>query len=159
MKYHADRYHVNLRQKNTNVCHSFKQIPTFISESPKHKYQEVHSYNKIEIENKSLPKGMITFGQVGQHQMGGFIKMKQRTSLEDFDNSSLNQSPCKSRGVTADEKLTNLLHNAVRLPYNVKPSSSTNIPPICRINVHSTREIMDIPRHPPLYPRVTVRFT
>ena len=87
------------------------------------------------------------------------MKMKQLTSLEDFDADS-RRSNNGSRGVAIDERLNNFLQTSVRPNRSMKPSSMTNISaPLCKTQVISIREIPNFPGHyPPLKKHVTVRF-
>lgn len=167
----ADKYHVNLRQKNPNTYHSYREIAPVVKEiSMKQQHQpkpiqhqfppEIHGLQRMDSENQFAKTGFVSYGDfVRQNsQKQGFMRMKQLTSLEDFDADSKRSNG--SRGVAIDERLNNFLQNSVRPARSMKPSSSTNISiPMCRTQVVSFKEMPNVPpQYPPLKRHVTVRF-
>lgn len=91
-------------------------------------------------------------------QKQGLIKMKQLTSLEDFDADTRKSS--NSKGVAFDPKLNSFLQGTVKDSKRIKPCSSTSINvPFCRTQVVSVRDVTELPaQYPPLRKNVTVRF-
>ena len=168
LKYLADKYHVNLRQKNPNNYQSVREVAP-VHQEIGHKHvtalqfkPEMQSLNRQESENQFRQTGFVSYGDFvrDSSQKGGFMKMKQMTSLDDFDADS-RRSNNGSRGVAVDERLNAFLQNSVRSSRSMKPSSMTNISaPLCRTQIVSIREMPNVPlpHYPPLKKHVTVRF-
>jgi hypothetical protein len=165
LKYQADLYHVNLRQKNTNVAQTIRpQMTPLVQHASKvHFPAEIHSLTRVENENKSQRGGFVSFKNfVADDKIGGqFMKIKQMTSLDDFDADSHKAESSNSRGVAVNPKLNDFIQTTVKQDRFARPISSANmIPIICRSNtVVSSQEIPFLPHHPPLYRHVTVRYS
>ena len=101
LKFVSDKYHVKLRQKNTDVAQMQSMAPT-INHSATIKvgfHGDVHSLKRIDSENNLFPQGFVSYrdfsttmqSKPAQPKINGpyMMKMKQMTSLEDFDATSV----------------------------------------------------------------------
>ena len=111
LKYQSDLFHVNLRQKNTNVAPSSSQsiqsaTKTKPSQSIHVKFQaQPQSLKRVDSENKIHSKGFVSFKEFTAPESKEkphhhhLIKMKPLTSLDGFDSSSVKANSSRSKGV------------------------------------------------------------
>ena len=60
----ADKYHVKLRQKNTNVVQMQQPMAPIINQSARVKvgfHEDVHSLKRIDSENNLVQKGFVSY--------------------------------------------------------------------------------------------------
>jgi len=127
LKFIADKFHVKLRQNNTNVTHQMQPMTPMINHTPRVKvgfHEDVHSLNRIDSENNIIPQRFVSYRDFtkatqskpmepkfnGPHMM----KMKPMTSLEGFDATSAKAPSVTSKGVAINPKLTTFMQNNVK---------------------------------------------
>lgn len=64
LKFIADKFHVKLRQNNTNVTHQMQPMTPMINHTPRVKvgfHEDVHSLNRIDSENNIIPQRFVSY--------------------------------------------------------------------------------------------------
>ena len=173
LKYQADLFHVNLRQKNTNVTSQPTQpVPPAVKIKPAQsihvKFQpHPHSLKRVDSQNKISSRGFVSFKEFvapeSKEKANHMIKMKPLTSLDGFDSESVKAHSSASKGVAMNEKLSQFLQKTVKT--NSKEARPVSSRAIQSINSSSTRMISarQIHHFPPppqkMVKQVTVHYS